>query len=382
MVKGTLRFLRDLFFLAGDWVVMKSVKQSGVASGVLLVRLDAIGDFVVWLDSAKEFRRCFPGEKITLLANSSWADLAKHIGYWDEVISVSLNGLVKTPLYRWGTIRQVRKGCFDIAVQSQFSRVFLAGDSIVRASGARERITSVGDYANIGRERKRLSDRWFTCVLPISAKPLMEIERNAEFISALTGKQFTPHLSSIPVLYDLPINLLPQRPYFIVFPGASVKYRQWPIEMFAEVIRYLYRKYGLLPVLCGSPSEKPLCAKLALIADVTCLDFSGHTTLPELVEVIRGSSLLVSNETSAVHIAAAVGTPSICILGGGHYGRFMPYPEYFDGAKPLVAMTSMDCLNCNWKCIHTNDRDEAYPCIASVSVEQVMACVGEIIDGY
>jgi len=378
MIKQILGFMRNAVFFSVDKISTLFVKR-GSEQGVLVMRLDAIGDFIIWLDAAKELRRIYPNKKITLLANGAWAGLATHFDYWDEVISCSLKDLINKPLYRWKMLRRVRKAGYDIVIQTQFSRVFLAGDSIVRASGARERIGSGGDMANIKSWQKRISDRWHTWLLPASKNSMMELERNAEFMSALSGKSVEPALSFIPKLLDLPQFLVPGKNFFIVFPGASTKIRQWPVTKFVEAIGAISESYDLLPVLCGAPSEKDLCMEVAAKAGASCIDYSGKTTLPELVEVIRNARLLVGNETSAVHIAAAVGTPSVCILGGGHYGRFMPYPESLSGAKPIPVIHPMDCFNCNWRCVQTKNREEPYPCVASVSVERVVESVKEIM---
>jgi len=372
-------YMRDCVFFAFESFPLS---RWGIPylSGVLVIRLDAIGDFIIWLDAAKEIRRTYPGKKITLLANEAWADLATHFDYWDEVIPCSLKDLINKPLYRWKMLRRIRKAGYDIVIQTQFSRVFLACDSTVRATGARERIGSMGDMANITPHQKRISDRWYTRLLPAFENPLMEVERNAEFIRGLTGNSFEPRISLIPPLLELPSRCSLDRPYWIVFPGASAIIRQWPVDRFASLIDRVADQYGIVPVLCGAPSERLLCAEVALHARAECLDYSGQTLLPELIEVVRHARFLVGNETSAVHIAAAVGTPSVCILGGGHYGRFMPYPDHLEGVKPLVAMSRMDCFNCNWVCEHTDNRDEPYPCITGVSVEQVMAMVERILD--
>ena len=379
MIQNIIKQVREYFYSSVDFIATQAFICSGCPKGVLIVRLDVIGDFIIWLDSAKELRRCFPDRKITLLANESWSDLALHFDYWDEVIPVSLKGLINKPFYRWKILRMVRQKGFAIALSAQFSRVFLAGDSIVRATGARERIGSVGDLANMTLQQKRVSDQWYTRLLPAVDKPLMEVDRNAEIISALAGRPYTPRISAFSPLLELPAELRPARPYFIIFPGASTLIKQWPLDQFAAVIDQVSQRYDLLPVLCGSPSERALCAELGSRAGSSCIDYSGRTSLAELAEVIRGARFLVGNDTSAVHIAAAVGAPSVCILGGGHYGRFMPYPEHLDGVKPLAAMHRMECFNCNWACVQTDNRDEPYPCVASVSVEQVMERVREII---
>jgi hypothetical protein len=63
------------------------------------------------------------------------------------------------------------------------------------------------------------------------------------------------------------------------------------------------------------------------------------------------------------------------ILGGGHYGRFMPYPNHVDGVKPISVIYKMDCFGCNWQCKLTKEQDQAYPCVRDISVKQVLKAV-------
>ena len=92
------------------------------------------------------------------------------------------------------------------------------------------------------------------------------------------------------------------------------------------------------------------------------IDLVGKTSLVELVELLRNALLVLSNETSAVHIGAAVGAPVICILGGGHFGRFLPYvvekPEP-SRPTPIVVVQPMSCFGCNWQCVHPRERGDA-----------------------
>ena len=81
---------------------------------------------------------------------------------------------------------------------------------------------------------------------------------------------------------------------------------------------------------------------------------------------------MVSNDTSAVHIAVAVNTPVICILGGAYYGRFLPYPELPE--KQIILETvsySMPCYGCNGDCIYPLKKNEPAPCITNISVDAV-----------
>lgn len=374
-----LKYVLKRMMIGTDCFVSFMLKAKA-KSGLVVIRLDAIGDFILWLDSAKEYRRLFPEQKITLIANAAWADLALALPYWDEVWAIDLRRFTHQPLYRWTMLRKVSQANFTLAIHPTFSRAVMHGDSVIRATRATQRIGSIGDLSNHSVQEKIIGDRWYTRLLPASLKPLMELQRNTEFISHLTDKAFNASLPKLPVLTTLPKRLPPSAAYFILFPGASWHGKQWPTERFAQVLEQLHRRYDWQVVLCGSFAEGALCQVVADEAQITCFNLAGQTTLAELAELIRGARLLIGNDTSAVHLAAAVGTPAVCILGGGHYGRFMPYPETVVGLKPLVAAYQMPCFNCNWRCNQPHDPAGPVPCVSQISVELVMSLAMQAIE--
>jgi ADP-heptose:LPS heptosyltransferase len=340
---------------------------------LLLVRLDAIGDFIVWLDTAKEYRRLYPGQRIVLCTSSAQAEIANKLPYWDEVWPVDMSLLGTSPIYRLKLFRKIRRSGFSTAIQPTFSRVFSLGDAVIRASGAIQRIGSVGNSTNLNPFAQRISDRWYTKLVAASQTPLAELERNAEFIRNLSGGNFPARTPVLPKFNPLPERLKIDGPYFVIFPGASWSGRQWPATHFVEVVTELHRQYGWRAVVCGGPSEKYLCQSIVNLSAVAIINLSGETSLPELVELLRGAEILISNETSAVHLAAAVSTPTVCILGGGHFGRFLPYPAYAPGSKPMVVNHEMSCYQCNWHCTQPHAPGSAVPCISGVTVASVLA---------
>jgi ADP-heptose:LPS heptosyltransferase len=103
--------------------------------------------------------------------------------------------------------------------------------------------------------------------------------------------------------------------------------------------------------------------------------------LNALVEIVAGASLLVGNETGAVHIAASVGTPSVCIAGGGHYGRFVPYPSKIDTQRPVPSVVThrMPCFNCDWNCVYRPASGQPAPCVAGIAEEDVWREVERVL---
>jgi ADP-heptose:LPS heptosyltransferase len=117
---------------------------------------------------------------------------------------------------------------------------------------------------------------------------------------------------------------------------------------------------------------------------ITMHDVVCRTTLPQLLEVIRNAELLITNDSAPVHLAAAASTPSICILGGGHFGRFLPYATENEPTSPtpVIATYEMDCYNCRWHCKFDIADGQATPCIANIAVLNVYeACCNLLTQG-
>jgi len=339
---------------------------------VLLIRQDAIGDFVVWLDTAKEYRKLYPPEKykIVLVGNKIWCSLAEELPYWDEVIAVDVKKFKTFSRYRWNLLRKIQNLGVQIAIQPTYSREFYHGDTIIRASNAFRKVGSVGDMSNRNWLKKIMSDRWHTELIPASSKMMTELERNAEFFQRLSKK---PHFISYPKL-NLPtmassVNWENQE-YYVLFPGVSEALRQWPVECFAEIANRIYDQTGLTGILDGAPNEKPLAESIQNISRAS-LEWAG-TMLDELPELLKYAKFVVSGETSAVIVAAAVETPVICVLGGAYFGRFLPYPE-LTGQEIVLETVSypMSCYGCNAKCVYPLQKNEPAPCVSNISVDAV-----------
>jgi ADP-heptose:LPS heptosyltransferase len=137
----------------------------------------------------------------------------------------------------------------------------------------------------------------------------------------------------------------------------------------------IYTTTGWRAVICGGKDEEELGQRLTKLSHTPLHNIAGKTSLSDLVNIINKAELLVANETGSVHIAAAVGTPVVCILGGGHYGRFMPYQVEKETSRqlPVTVTYKMPCFNCNWQCIYKTDRNAPFPCIKNISVGDVWA---------
>jgi len=376
ILKPYLIIIRSLLFILFDSIALWAAKvpKHNQLEPILLIRQDRIGDFILWLDTAKEYRKYYPPEnyKIILIGNAIWSDLAKGLPFWDEVLPVNVKAFKALSRYRWNILRKVRNFGAKIAIQPTYSREFYHGDSLIRASNASKKVSSAGNMSNRNQLKSNLADRWHTELIPSSPEQLSELERNAEFFSGFIKKLYLPSYPELELSCDCKIQELKHKSFYILSLGANKKYREWPYKYYAKIAQKIHKKTGWLGLICGAENEFYLGEHIKKLCDAPLQNYTGQTTLSELTCLLAKSQILISNETGTVHIANAVGTPTVCILGGGHFGRFVPYPELSGKINNLkVVYYKMPCYGCDWKCVyHIKDEDPA-PCISNISVDAV-----------
>jgi ADP-heptose:LPS heptosyltransferase len=374
------RAVREIVMLLTDryWIIDYLPKKSTDNYPVLLVRLDLIGDFVIWLDAAKEFKNLYPNQHIVLYANATWAALAETLPYWDEVVWVDVHRLRGNDLYRLSVQLKIQQSNFFIAIQPTYSREYV-GDSLIRASNAASRIGHCGDLNNIRADLKLVTDSWYTSLVPDNMHSVVELSKNADLIRALGLTVFKSDLPQLLTFDLLTQSLKIDEPYCVIVPGASWAPKTWPAAHFAQLAGQLSSELGLKIVLCGSSAEKSICDDLEAFSGIEVLNLAGLTSLAQLVEVIRSAKLLVANDSAAVHIAVATTTPAVCILGGGHFGRFLPYKTEVVKPKPApikAVFAKMDCYGCSWHCHLTSSDSQVVPCVENVAIKSVLdACL-------
>jgi lipopolysaccharide heptosyltransferase II len=130
--------------------------------------------------------------------------------------------------------------------------------------------------------------------------------------------------------------------WVIVQPGARWLNKRWPAENFAEVIRQLAKSHpGVRFAILGGDADRELGAVVARADSQRCLDLTGKISLPEMVEWIRSSELMITNDTGPMHVAAALRKPLVAIFGPTEPRRTGPY-----GSLTSVVQTSLPCVPC------------------------------------
>ena len=150
-----------------------------------------------------------------------------------------------------------------------------------------------------------------------------------------------------------------------VFPGGNARSRRWEPDRFADLVGRLAKR-GDRVVVFGGPAERELTARVAGDAAV---DLGGQTDLAQLAAGIASCDLLVTNDTGPLHLAGAVGTPTVSLWGAGDPAVTGPL-----GARQrMLRHPELDCVPCTKNdCPLAVDR---YRCLTLITVDDVEAAI-------
>jgi ADP-heptose:LPS heptosyltransferase len=298
---------------------------------ILLVRLDAIGDFVLFRNFIEVLRKDhrYQTHYITLLGNSAWKELAEKLdsNYIDEFIWLNRYEYKSNFSYKYKKLKKITSKAYEVVLSPAYSREFTIDFDIIRKVNATEKIGSVGDLMNISEPDKLIADKFYTRLIPACKEILFEFYRNREFFEHYLEITIDCARPEIIFTEDV-LNVKYSENYAVIFIGASRSYRKWNLDSFVRVITYLKFKMDLNIVLCGGEGDVSLGDSLENRLNFKCLNMVGKTTLLQLINLLANARLLLSGETSVPHLAVAIGLKNVFVIYNGiHYGRFTPYPD-------------------------------------------------------
>ena len=136
-------------------------------------------------------------------------------------------------------------------------------------------------------------------------------------------------------------------------PGVSRNRGKWSTLLFSKIAETIYKKTGWNGIISGTQQEYILGEQIIKQSDVPLQNLLGQITLVDLAGLLSQSRLAISDNTRTTHIAASEETPSVCILGGGYFGGFVPYPKLSGQINPInVVYHKMQCYVCNTECVY------------------------------
>lgn len=339
-INGLLRsfylFMRGmvlaLFFKRG---MINKICPGGVRTAVAL-RIDRIGDVVVSLPALKALKDIFPQCRLTIILREQNLPLLKAIPWIDELVP-----------YRgfWGTVRLLRERRFDLVVDLLMDYslktawlAFLSGPGI----------TAGFDIEGRGRLFK-------AALRPPPGKKLMSqyLLDLSRFLAGLSGLDKEKIKESIPELRVSEKNRTFARGFlregginegdFIIamHPGGYFPSQRWRIEGFAELADVLSQKYRAKIVVLAGANETEIVGKLRGLIKAEALVCAG-LSLDKTAAIIAQSDIFIGNNSGLLHIAAALGRPTVSTMGPTVPWLWMP-----QGNNQIVIRHNLECAPCS-----------------------------------
>ncbi len=155
-------------------------------------------------------------------------------------------------------------------------------------------------------------------------------------------------------------------PWVLLVPGARWENKLWPVEHFAATVKLLAKNTDLKFAVLGSGDDKQLGKTISSAVPGRVLDLTGQTSLHEMIEWLRLSRLVIANDTGPMHIAAALGKPTIALFGPTDPKSAGPFRQL----DKVMQSDSPSCIPClKGRCSYP----ERIACLKAITPEQVYA---------
>jgi heptosyltransferase-2 len=146
-------------------------------------------------------------------------------------------------------------------------------------------------------------------------------------------------------------------------PGAAYgPAKEWPAARYAALVDVLSERYGARAVLMGAPNERARCEEVAAATRAGALIAAGETSIGELVALLSLCTAFVGNDSGAMHVAGALGIPTIGIFGSTSPERTGPC-----GPRARVVYERIECS----PCLERTCRFGTYACFDPITPARV-----------
>lgn len=298
---------------------MKKGNDWSQYKNILCIRPDNIGDVIMTTPALRALKEQTQGRKITLLTSKMAQSIVEYIPYVDNVI---IHTFPWVQMYNYNTSQSEVEAIINDIKQRQFDAAVIFNvyslnpvPSIMLAYLAR--IPNILAYS---REKLYgLANYWVPDYEPLFELK-HEVRRQLDLVAMIGAHPSNQKLSLKfsknkisevkNILQTLGINSNSQ--CIVMHIGVSEKKRQYPIELFSQAGRQLIER-GYKILLTGTDEEKALVERVKKEIGSATYSLAGMLDLGQLIALIDISSLIISNNTAPVHIAAAVNTPVIVL---------------------------------------------------------------------
>ncbi|RKY32237.1 MAG: hypothetical protein DRP68_03990 [Candidatus Omnitrophota bacterium] len=282
---------------------------------ILIISLDYIGDYIMrTIPIIFSIKKYFPQASISIMVGSWIRELASSNPFIDEIIVYNAYWLDRSG-NKWNFIKKIKvlfriwRRKFDLVVGAReclgtvligllkYSRYRLgilnqSMSSIFYTNYTENKISSVFQIVNnlpVSVDEFILKKKNFICVSKDSINRIKEllIKKRLDFSKKIIS----------------------------IHPGANSKVKQWHYEKWAELCDAVVEKYDVEIVICGTNKDREFSNNIVRRVKNRVINLTGETTLMELVAMIKMSSLCITIDSGAMHIAGLLDIPLVALFG-------------------------------------------------------------------
>lgn len=337
---------------------------------ILVVRTDRMGDVLLNIPAIRALKQSF-NATVFALVNPVVKELLEGLPEIDQVLPFVEGRWNRSIFARLKLLREMRKMQFDLAVILNPTKRFhiltyLAGIGL-RLGYARK-----WDFLLSHKiEDKKFLGQKHEVEYNLDLVRSIGADTSDQQISIKAEKQDTQFVENLLLEYGIKDKDI----VIAIHPHSSNPAKCWPKENFASVADELSLRFSAKVVITGSAQERSSVVKLISLTKHPLINLCGRLSLKQLAAFFLRCSLLISNDSGPVHIAAAVATPTVVI-----FGRNMPAvgPKRWGpwGSGHITLHKDPGCSPCL-------DRDCPYnfKCLTSITPEEVLAVVEQRLAG-
>lgn len=364
---------------------------------ILVVKLATMGDLLLATPALRALRETYPDARIDLLVTPSSAGLLDgwevidHVIVLDKYLFDYPQQMLKHPanLARLRPLwHALRDGHYDAVLLMHHLTLFfgrLKHQVLMRVTGAQYRVgldNGHGWFLNV-----KVEDRGFGA--------MHEAEYGlavAEAVGATTrNKTLTMPLSDEDrrqahklVFGDEPPEHA-QRPLIAMHPGSGgySTARRWAPERFAQLADTLFKDAGGQLLLVGGPEEADLHQEILSMmqSGMSARSLAGKGSISVTAAALELADLFVGNDAGPMHLAAAVGTPTVAIFGLSNAEAWGPYTGGRSGQKTAVVRLDLPCMPCFYRGhdLGTPEGCKTRDCLAWLGVDPVATAARRLL---
>jgi lipopolysaccharide heptosyltransferase I len=281
----------------------------------LVVRLGSLGDIVHTFPAVSGLRNSFPQAEIIWLTHAKWKGLVESSELATEVWETETRSFHSVR----DVLRRIRKKKFTVAIDYQglwksASSPFLGG--VPRRIGFSSETIREFAVPILYTDRVRVRQTHIA-------------DQNGELSQHAGAKKGVAPISlAVPTLQEAFVLQLLRgfaiERFAVLSPGGGWRSKCWPAERYGELCRKIFERFGMRCVLNNGPGEESLAEEIkAASGDSNPVPYSG--TLPQLMALLRNAACVVGGDTGPLHLAVALGCPSVSIFGPTDPARNGPY---------------------------------------------------------